>query len=486
MKKILLFLLAALMILSVVGCNHEQEPTPGGDTSTDSVTTEQTATGDELGEKTFDGDYTVFAREETDYEYVGNLGGTSVEQSVWKRNHAVEERLGVTLKIVTSTGGWDQRTEFLGKCRNEILGGGTGNYDLISSHSVYLGTLGTEGLAVDLSTLPAINMQKEWWNQNLYDALNINSHVYHMIGDIGYTLYEYLQVVFVNEDKFQSSGNDVEELYQTVEDGEWTYTKLFEYAVTYGAGVDGEDGGTYGLLTNVHAVRASFMAQDSYIYKRGEDGRYYYPETIPEKLINVVEQAMTEYKEKANILFHTGWDNGDATETPIFTSGRALFYSQTVGIAQKIKSGMSDRYGILPLPKYDSLQDSYKSLCRDTVTAVMVPTTSKDRDKTGYCTEAMAMYGYQIIRPAYYDTTLKLKQLNDPRYSGILDTVRDGLTYEAVESYLLKDCPTADDFIVNSLTGNIEPNTVYSWGVTRAKNALDEFYQKMETRGLLN
>lgn len=481
MKKALLLLLAAVMLLlPLAGCKNKK-PDPE-----DETTSPVSYEGDDFGDKKFDGEFTVFSRVETDYEYKGSETGGSVDQAVYKRNASVEERLGVSINLITSVGGWDQRAEFLGKCRAEVVGGGTGGYDLISSHSVYLGTLGTEGLAIDLTTLPAVNMQKLWWNQNLYDALNINGHVYHMIGDIGYTIYEYLQVMYVNETKFESVGNDLNELYELVEDGEWTYTKLFEYAATYGSGVGDDGDGNYGLLTNVHAFRASVMAQDSYVYRRDENGRFYYPDSIPDKLLNIVKQAMVQYKEKDNILFHSAWDDGDEAETPIFNSGRALFYSQVIGKAQKIRDALSDRYGILPLPKYDVLQDHYMSLCRDTVTAVMVPTTTKNQEKTGYCTEAMAMYGYNLIRPAYYETTLKVRQFDDPRYGKILDTIRDGLTYEAIESYTLKDCPNVDDYVVNCLTGNTEPNTVHSWGVERAKKVINEFYTKMENRGLMD
>lgn len=485
MKKALLLFLAMLMLLlPLAGCKTKK-PNPA-DTSADSTesTDPSNPIQDDLGDKKFTGEeFTIFARQETQYEYKGDLGGGSVDQAVWKRNNEVENRLGVFLKIVPSPGGWDQRSEFLGKCRAEVLSGGTGGYDLISTHSVYLGTLGTEGVALDFTALPAINVEKEWWSKTVYDSLNLNGHIYHMIGDIGYTLYEYMQVIFINETIFENINEDLEELYTLVDDGEWTYAKYFEYVAKYGYHDEGSGEFTYGLVTNVHAVRASFMAQDSYIYSRGENGRYYLPDTIPNKLLGILERGMQEYN-KENVLFPAGaWDDGQSG-TPVFTSGRALFYEQTVGTAQTIKKTMSDRYGILPLPKYDALQEKYLSLCRDTLTAVLVPTTTKNQEKTGYCTEAMAMYGYEIIRPAYYETSLKLKQLDDPKYGKILDTVRDGLTYQPIETYMSDAAWSASLFIDNCYWQGKNPATFYTSNLSWGRNAVDEFYARMDQRGL--
>lgn len=45
------------------------------------------------------------------------------------------------------------------------------------------------------------------------------------------------------------------------------------------------------------------------------------------------------------------------------------------------------------------------------------------------------MYGYNQVTPAYYETTLKLKYLNDETAMSMLDTIRDTLTFDFAMSY---------------------------------------------------
>ena len=488
MKKVLLLLLAVLMVLlPLAGCKPKKT-NPGETTDGTETTQPSDSTQDDLGDKKFTGEeFKVLARQETDYEYKGNEAGSLVDQAVYKRNEAVKNRLDISLNFVFTDGDWGKRSDFLTKCRAEVMGGGQDGYDLISTHSVYLGTLGTEGLALDLTTLPAINVEKEWWSKSSYEALSLNGHVFEMIGDVGYTIYEYMEAIFINETIFESINEDLEELYRLVDDGEWTYDKYFEYVAKYGNKGEGAEEAqfTYGLVTNIHALRASFMAQDSYVYQRDENGRYYLPDTIPDKLLNLLDRGMREYS-KENVMFPAAGDWGDGQwGDSVFASGRALFYEQTVGTAQKFKESMSNRYGILPLPKYDALQEKYYSECRDTLTAVSVPTTAKSPEKSGYCTEALAMYGYQIIRPAYYDTVLKVRLVDGPRYGEILDTIRDGLTYGAVGTFTEKAF-TQSMFIDNCFWGNKQPATVWAENIGWCRNELDAFYSTMEKRGILD
>ena len=488
MKKrlIMLVLALAMILVSCVGCKKGDENGADGADTSDVVSTALGGDEDTLGEYDFEGkDFTILARKETNYEYAADkgLGGNSVERKVYERNHMVSTRFNANIKVVQKAGGWEQRNEFLTAVRGEAMGGG-GGYDLVSTHSVYLGWMTIEGLATDMATLEGMDFSKAWWNQNLYDEININGHVYFMLGDICTTTYEYMQVMFFNESKFESFFPEIgmETIYKLVEDGEWTWEKLIEYATAFGSSGNAEVT-DYGLAMNNHSWRASFIAQDAYIYSRNDIGELMMEPTPSEKLVSIVDEMVDLYS-KENIYLHVAWDTGANVLNPMFSGGNVLFYPQTLGEAANIAQSMKDQYGVIPLPKYDNFQEKYYTICRDTVSAVMIMTTTDDPLMSGIMTEALCMYGHELVVPEYYEIVLKVRYFDDARYSDILDMIRDGLTIQPVACYI-EGAEHSDMFwdqVVN--TKRNEVVSTYTKFSTSSQRALERFYASLKAQGL--
>lgn len=486
-RIVLPLLVLALLLTALVGCNGNGGK-EGGSTETEdpATTTPINPEGDTIGTYDFnDEEFTILTRSETKYEFAADkgLGGDTVERAVYKRNYEVQERFNVYLKILTQTGGWDQRSEFLAKVRAEAMGGG-GGYDLVSTHSVYLGWMTVEGLATDMATLPEMDFSKVWWNQNLYDEININGHVYFMLGDICTTTYEYMQVVFMNETEFNNyfAEDGVDTVYNLVENGEWTWEKCMDYALEYGT--DGNsDVLKYGMAQNIHSWRASFIGQDAYVYTRDAKRDLMITESPSEKLVGIVEDMIDFYAQE-NIFFHTAWDTGASVLNKEFCGGNVLFYPQTLGEASVIAQSMKDQYGVIPLPKYDTYQEKYYTICRDTVSAVMIMSTTDAPEMSGVITEALCMYGHTVVTPEYYEIVLKVRYFDDPKYSAVLDTIRDGLTIQPVACYI-ENSEHADMFLDVVLKADKSKITsTYTACATRAQIALNNFYTSMKAQGL--
>ena len=487
-KRLILLILALAMVAALlVGCNKDEQPVesdtesssiPAGDVEAGTDDTLQTY---DFGGKTF----TVLTRKETNYEYAANkgLGGDSVERTVYQRNYEVSKRFNVKIDVAQRTGGWDQRAEFLTAVRGEAMGG-DGGYDLVSTHSVYLGWMTIEGLATDMSTLPGMDFSKAWWNQNLYDEININGHVYFMLGDICTTTYEYMQVMFFNETKFDTyfSEDGVDSIYELVDNGEWTWDKCLEYALQYGTAGNSETT-EYGLAMNNHSWRASFIAQDAYLYSRDENGDLTMPLNPSEKLVSIVD-TMVDIYSKENIYLHTAWSTGADVLNPMFSGGNVLFYPQTLGEASNIAQSMKDQYGVIPLPKYDSFQEKYYTICRDTVSAVMIISTTDDTTMSGVITEALCMYGNKLVVPEYYEIVLKVRYFDDPKYAEVLDLIRSGLTIQPVDMYIegAEDCDMFWDQVVKGRKNEVA--STYTKFSASSQRILDGFYASLKAQGL--
>ena len=498
-KRVILLALALSMLLTLlVGCKKDgetvvsdTESAAAGDVSGDAAggdaTTPVDSGADTMGKYDFGGkEFTVLTRKDTKYEFTSDkgLGGDVIDRAVYKRNYEVQKRFNVAMKVVDKPGGWEQRSEFLSIVRGEAMGG-DGGYDLVSTHSVYLGWMAAEGLATDMATLPEMNFSKAWWNQNLYDEININGHVYFMQGDICTTTYEYMQVLFINETAFNKYfvGDTVNTVYTLVEDQKWTWDVMLEYAKNFGTSGNSEVQ-EYGLAQNIHGWRASFIAQDAGLYERDENKELIMPATPSDRLINVVNQMVDIYSQENIMLYTAQWDTGANVLNPQFSAGNILFYPQTLGEAQNISNSMKDTYGVIPVPKYDEYQEKYYTICRNTVSAVMIMSTTDDADMAGVVTEALCMYGYNIVTPEYYEMALKVRYFNEPKYAAILDMIRDGLTLQPVECYI-ENSPGVDMFLDQVNHGRYnEVVSTYTNQATNGQNKLSSFYATLKSQGL--
>ena len=495
MKKLIAMVLALFMLCSLLAaCGKNNTPTdntPGGKTDNPGGggKTDDPAQSDIVVRDFGGADYTILTNSFTDYEFNGNLAGDSVQYAVAERNYEVQKTFNVNVVVNSKRGGWGERKDFTAAVRAEKMSGGTDDYDLIATHSVYLGWMGIEGLGKDMANYPEyIDFSKPWWSQNIYDELNLKGHLFMMVGDIAYTLYEYINVMFVNETQFENYFADeggVDMLYDLVDAGEWTWEKLWEYAGAFGTGATGD--GKYGIRTNTHAWRATFVSQDAHLYFRDADGKLYLNNSLARKENNIVNDMIEHYAQD-NMEFVVDFNGTHAAQyNPEFLAGNILFYPQTLGEAKTLFASAAENYGIVPLPKYDVDQEMYKTQCCDTVTASMIMCTTKDEVKTAIVTEGMAYYGHEIIVPAYYENSLVNRYVD--KYAEILDTIRAGLTYQPGDAYIQNasgDNGTMrwDMFHLVVANGATEAATQYASKVSTGQNELKTFYNKLEKLGI--
>ncbi|MBQ8817768.1 MAG: extracellular solute-binding protein [Clostridia bacterium] len=478
LKRILTLLLALIMCSAALfGCS-KNKPEETGDSST--VTTNESS-DDGIGDYDFGGaDFTILARKETNYEHVGSMGSDVVTQKVYERNEAVKSRFNVNLNVVELDGSYDKRDQMITAMRAENMSP-TGAYDLVSTHSVYLGWMGMEGLTYDMTTLPEIDFSKSYWNQNLYNELNVDGSCYMMIGDIGHTLYEYITVMFVNTKVLENNKvveNGIDGLYEIVENNEWTWEKCYQLAENIG---DGET--SYGLLMNVHAMRASLIAQDLHVFTRNaETERFYMEPSANEHTIKAVEN-LSKFFARPNMYFAdvgTSWGCAEDELNPIFAADSALFYPQMLGQAMNLQERMGTGYSIVPLPKYDAFQTDYYTICRDTVTGVAVLSCVKNPEMSGVITQALCMYGAELVTPEYYEKALKYRYNNDPKSIEMLDKIRDSLTVEAVPTYF--DTGIDADIFYPIISSGQQEGVASIWEGQQAQgnNLINLFYEKID------
>ena len=130
----------------------------------------------------------------------------------------------------------------------------------------------------------------------------------------------------------------------------------------------------------------------------------------------------------------------------------------------------------IPFPKYNTEQENYISVIDDPFSGLMVVNSIQNPEMVGTMIEALCMYGYHDITPAYYETTLKLKYLSDETAMNMIDLVRDSvvLDFAMIYSTLLSQMYS---YISNSVHGTIASITSGIKAQSKVwQKTLDKFY----------
>ncbi|MBO4792581.1 MAG: hypothetical protein J5592_09860 [Clostridia bacterium] len=440
MKRILspaaLILALLLLLIPLAGCSDPVTPDdtlPSADTTAaeDTDPPEETVPAnqrDTLGEHKYLGEkYIILSRTRTNYEYVGDDStGDLIKTAVAKRNMNAEERLGVKIEVVAQPGDWGDRDTFVSAVQTAYASG-TRTYDLVSTHSAYIVNIGLSGYAYNMLDLPGVDFSKKWWCPQYTNNVNIDGQIYSAVGDIGYTLYEYTMCTFFN--KTIQKAYNIPDLYAIVESGEWTFEKMLEFAYSVYEDANRNNtpdkGDVFGVSMSGHNARMCQTVWECGITVPDDTGR---------QQININNERFIEaYAKLYDLVYnhkdHCIFENEGANLTKEFTADHILFFTEKLLEAAYMKD-MDSEYGIIPFPKYDSNQAEYISSSRDAMNAIAVMRNIDNPEMVGYMTEALGMYGWQEITPAYYETTLKYRYMSDPTAANMLDLIRDTLRFD--------------------------------------------------------
>ncbi len=451
-KRILcLLLVLTFAATALIACQKDNVDGSESDSVSDVVTDTETESKpndeDTLNEYDFGGaEYKILTRKSTRYEFdsENDKGLDSVNNAIFLRNENVKERFNVTIRFEETNGSWG--SDFV-----EVYGRymtGWSDVTLTSAHFAMQQLASMQGYCRDLTTLKtedgAFDMTKEWWSKPFYENCNIEGKFYVAVGDITYTMYEYLQVVFFNEQLAEyyavdASGNPID-IYELVRENKWTYEqfKSFIKNVNYI-----ESDPLYGLTTNAHSLRGMATAFEvSYMDKddSGQYTKYSFPAAPSTATATMIDDIVSFVRQgTANgVEFKIG-DTG-ARETDcnkLFSEGKALFYTQMLGEVVQIEKSMGENmsYGIVPFPLGDEDQLEYHTPIRDTVSAISIPKTIPDLEMAGVITEALCMYSYQEVRPAYLDTVLNGRYMKNENLKEMMNLCRETFTIDFAHAY---------------------------------------------------
>ena len=373
---------------------------------------------DDLPEQKFDGrTFTVIGSESSGGEsniVSEEMTGEGVNDAIYKRNAAVEERFGA--KIAYMEGG--PHRDCATRVANSISSADN-SFDLIQFHVVSNSGNAMKGLYLNWYDVPHINFEKPWWSDSTVSDLTVHGRAFLAIGDFALTTVGSTYCMFY--DKAEVVNYQVEDPYDTVKDGRWTLDHLKSVCETVYTDLNGdgkEDAEDYfGLASDQQSNYNTYLwSCDNPIFTRDSNGELQYV-YYSEHLIDVYNSCWDLLNERAGVW--SVMDHGSGMD--LFSKYHTLTCNAILSGAISYLADFSHDYGIIPYPKYDENQAAYKSMVDGSHEAMAVGKDAQDLDFIGVMTEALCAESYKTVLPAYYDVCLKTRYASSPKDAEMMD-----------------------------------------------------------------
>jgi len=440
MKKIIAFMLAALMLVSFMtvlfSCkdkedNDDKKTNEETKTYDDgSIFYERSLVSDDLPSIDYGGrkfrvvtpskGEIIVAEEDRNQ---GNL----IKDAQFARNLAVENRFNVNIEVVYN-GTYQEVSDYVSKA---VLSG-SDEFDLLMGQVMSTGGLVTKKVFLNWYDIEHIDFSKPWWYASNANELTYNGKAPIAISHLNYSAVGGAYCMIFN--KNLAASYELGNLYKLALDGKWTFDKLAEMIkdVYIDDGNDKRDENDfYGFTLNHGTNMNSYLwAFDNPIVAKDEEG---VPQiSVKTDKIDSIITSLYDFCYNTNGVFYdVEHPNEKTIAHDLFYSKRAIFMMGSVssGAGEKLRN-FEDDYGMLPMPKFDENQQSYKTMVGGHHTCLAVPKTCKDTEFVGTITEALSAESWKTVTPTLYEIALKTRYLRDNESKEIMDIIIEGTTFD--------------------------------------------------------
>ncbi len=425
------------------------------------------------------------------YLYAESYTGDTINDAVYARNSAAEEKYNVKIQQDLQMNG-----DPASYIQQKIMAGEF-DHDVIYGWAYKLGKCITENFFADFNQLSNVDFTKEYWNPSTIDNLTINDKMYLGVNDITMSKLDWADLMFYNKNMVEDYNIEPEfgSIYDLVVNGKWTldvFLNMLQSVSTdlNGDGVIGKDD-VYGYLGDSYgswAMNASGIQSTV----KNEDGSYSL-NIYSEKLLNIMEMVHPvltnkKYCKDYDDIWNEGGMDGGGNYADQFEYARSffgtdhcLFVGATPYLTCEFRN-MTSNYGLVPMPKYDEKQENYYADVSPNASLFVIPATprtdvdSAGMERTGTILEYLAYKSNELLLPQYYDTLLKGQRLDSDEDSEILDIIRSSILYDFASNVGLEEIGTT---VQNMFSKPTTATSTYKRTEKKLQKALDDYYTKV-------
>ena len=439
-SRITATLLLIAMLASAVACGSAKNDSESDTAATTSATTvdgaavastepaetQDPTTVPEIPEITYEGETFLVANDiigdtkySSDSMFNFEVTGDIYEDAVYERTVLIEELFKIKLEEI-KVGSSD--------VINTVMAG-TDEYDLHTATLSNMNAVVNRKCVYDLYEIAELNLEKAWWDQNAQQKCSFDGKLYYTFSDFVITGVDNSRATYFNKTLHHELG--LEDLYQLVDEGKWTYTKMAEMAKVAVSDLNGDGQITTADRMGIYNGNTTFYEAmltgcDAELVKMGEDGiPYFFWLDEQERFIEVYQALLSTFM--ADDIYVKG-----SGELDNFKQDRTLFTIAVLSYAVKWRAETLE-FGILPVPKWDEAQENYLNVSPNGH-ALMIPITVQDTDRVGNILEALSYYSSKYYSqdaamPAYFEKALTAKSARDDESAKSLEIIHDNICY---------------------------------------------------------
>ncbi|MBE6724311.1 MAG: hypothetical protein E7576_03785 [Ruminococcaceae bacterium] len=484
MKSLICLPMSGLLLLPAVSCSQsgqrdgktetdppvtaDPEPVPEQDVPAETEAEEIDAN---LPDKTFGGEQIMFLdwrnpaydKYYTSREiYAEELDGTLINDAVFTRNAKLEDLLDVKIA--------ETKLEDCASVARNSVKADEAYYNVVMPYMNETIGLATDGLLLDLKTVPWIDLSRGWWDQRANKNLLIADKLFITTGDIAILDNECTLCLYFNKEMLRD--RNLENPYELVREHRWTLDKLREMTagVTNDADGDGQltKKDVWGLSISHNTPMCMYFGAGERIVDWNEEGTLDFC-LGSARSVDVFDKIIEVCCDTSMLSAHTVGDTLYASVLPMFNEGRVMIVTWNLSSLADTRETEFE-FGLLPMPLYDEAQEEYNHMIStELVSSVSVPVTCPDIEVTGAVLEAMASLSVSTLTAAYYDNALKTRYIRDEESGDMLDIIFSTRVYDIGYIYNWGSSAT----LISSLYGAKSTNIASMWAKFEKKARKD-------------
>lgn len=479
-----------LVLAMLAGCGQAEVPAETTIETAAAETETVSPSRDELPALDFAGDtvrIATWAEQDVAGELVSKeLTGEIINDTVYNRNLQVQERLNVNMDVALLDGG-DNYTVI--KAVKTAILAGDGAYDITAAPTYTCAYPATEGIFRDLKKTEFLDLTKVYWSQGYNENLSVGNAQYICSGSPAISLYRYMYVTVYNNRIFAERNLDPPVTY--VQEGTWTLEKQAQiagelYVDTNGDGVQ-DDGDTYGFAGGARTNSDTYWNNCGVgLFRKGTDNFYEYAPDV-ERYSDTLDAILYLYYgcggsyivPKANDGVRESWIQD------IFAEGRAAMATTHLYGIEFFLRDMEDEFTIVPMPKLNENQKTYRTTVQDQFTSYAINATVGENrlGEMGAFLECMGSESYATVFDAYYETALSKKYLQNTESVEMLHLIFDSVCIDAATIYtneLGGFIPAQRDMVAGKQNTVASKLASVSEGIQKKLETMNDLYRKLE------
>ncbi|MGM9625316.1 MAG: hypothetical protein ACI3XM_06365 [Eubacteriales bacterium] len=364
--------------------------------------------------------------------HVDEASGDVVDDAIYNRIINVESQLNVQFSYQdTYLPGGDDTAAIL---RRSVTAG-SDDYDIVFGCQYNLVPLVLDNIMLNIEGAEYLHLDQPWWYQDYIDEMSIGEgKTYFVTGDITLGVLRNMSCMYVNKQLYTQNYESIDDMYNEVLDGKWTFDRLAEVCTEMYQDLNGngtyDDDDRYGIGVITANLTDHFTYDAGIRATERDENNIPYLMMNNEKTVTHTQKLYSLYYENPGVrVFPPDYNSLDVVMPNKFNANELLYLPGWFYTSELLRN-MNVDYAVIPFPKYDEAQESYLSLAHDISVITCLPTTCSKVDISTAAMEALAFEGYRSVLPAYYEVAVKVKYTRDSTDAAmqILDIIHDNST----------------------------------------------------------